>query len=109
MSKTASPHPQPAALALTLPPDALRPLVEQIVTEVLARLDQARATLPADRLAYSEPEAARLLGMQRHQLRDERLRGRIQASKIVGKQVRYLPQDLTNYLMRQLTDVKEES
>jgi hypothetical protein len=68
------------------------------VLETVAALEQDRARL-GDRLAYSEPEAARLLGLAPHQLRDERLRGRISASQVVGKRIRYTREDLTAYLM----------
>jgi hypothetical protein len=78
--------------------DQLRPLISEIVELTLERLDQARATLPADRLAYSEAEAAALLGLEQHVLRDERLRGRIQASQVVGRRIRYTREDLISYL-----------
>jgi hypothetical protein len=38
------------------------------------------------------------LGLHVHQLRDERRRGRIQASQIVGRRIRYLRADLERYL-----------
>jgi hypothetical protein len=101
------PEPLPAApangrapaLALALDADALRPLVRAVVAEVLASLEAANARLP-DRLAYSEAEAARLLGLNPHQLRDERLRGRVAASKIVGGRIAYTRADLEAYLLR---------
>jgi hypothetical protein len=76
----------------------LRPLVAAVVEETLAQLEAARAAVP-ERLAYSEAEAARLLGLQPHQLRDERRRGRIGASTVVGKRIRYTRDDLVSYLM----------
>jgi Helix-turn-helix domain len=85
-------------VALQIDPESLRPLIEQVVEATAARLEEARATA-GDRLAYSEPEAARLLGLQPHQLRDERLRGRIRASAIVGRRIRYLRADLMEYLL----------
>jgi hypothetical protein len=85
-------------VSIQLDPQSLRPLIEQVVTEVLARLDAAQVRLP-DRLAYSEPEAARLLGLAPHQLRDERLRGRITASQLTGRRIRYTRDDLVTYLM----------
>jgi hypothetical protein len=107
MSNRSTPHTLPLqpkhdapGLSLSLPPETLRPIITEIVREVLAQLDQARAALP-DRLAYSEAEAARLLGLHSHQLRDERLRGRITASRIVGRQMRYQREDLVAYLMRE--------
>jgi hypothetical protein len=90
---------RPPAVAISVPPEALRPLVEQVVAEVLARLDAARPHLDG-RLAFSEEEAARLLGLQPHVLRDERLRGRIAASTIVGRRVRYTREDLVSYLVQ---------
>ena len=95
------PTPTPSnspGLQLLLPADVLRPLVTQIVAEVLGQLEQSRAALD-DRLAYSEAEAARLLGLNVHQLRDERLRKRISASQIVGNRIRYTRQDLERYLL----------
>lgn len=91
---------------LSVDAEILRPLVEQVVCAALAKLEADRAQL-GDRLAYSEPEAARMLGLNAHQLRDERLRRRITASQVVGKRVRYLRQDLVDYLMqRRLNDSK---
>jgi hypothetical protein len=85
-------------VALQIDPESLRPLIEQVVEATVARLEEARATV-GDRLAYSEPEAARLLGLAPHQLRDERLRGRIKASAIVGRRIRYMRGDLMDYLL----------
>jgi hypothetical protein len=73
------------------------PLVEAIVTKVLAKIETAQDRM-GDKLAYDEPEAARLLDLKTHQLRDARLRGDIVASKITGRRIRYAKQDLLNYL-----------
>jgi hypothetical protein len=77
--------------------ESLRPVVAAVVAEVLAQLDADRAQL-GDRLAYNEADAAKLLGVGPHVLRDERLRGRIAASSIVGRRVRYTRADLEAYL-----------
>jgi hypothetical protein len=69
------------------------------VEETLAQAEAARATLPEGRLCFSEEEAAALLGVGTHVLRDERRRGRIKASRIVGRRVRYLHRDLMDYLL----------
>jgi hypothetical protein len=82
---------------LSLDPEALKPLVAAVVQEVLAALEADRQAVP-DRLAFSEAEAARLLGLQQHQLRDERLRGRISSSSVVGRRIRYTREDLVGYL-----------
>jgi hypothetical protein len=87
----------PVHLAVSL--DTLRPLVTEIVEECLARLEAAKGALP-EKMAYSEPEAAQLMGLNVHQLRDERLRGRISVSRVVGNKIRYLHADLVGYLTR---------
>jgi hypothetical protein len=101
-----------AAFTLTLPPDLLRPLVAEVVREVLAQVEAARAAVDgstggAGRLAYGEAEAARMIGLKVHQLRDERLRGRIACSRIVGGRISYLREDLVAYLMERRTDAAE--
>jgi hypothetical protein len=75
-------------------------LATEVAQQVLAKVEAARAVAGQERLAYSEREAAALLGLKWHQLRDERLRGRIASSKIVGDRIRYLREDLVAYLMR---------
>jgi hypothetical protein len=92
-------------LSLAIDAEALRPIVAAVVSEVLAALPAGTG----DRLAYGEGEAAELLGLQRHQLRDERLRGRISCSKIVGRQIRYTREDLLAYLARERFEVGDES
>jgi hypothetical protein len=92
------PDPEPPGVSLNVPPEALRPLVRQVVEEVLTALEADRAKLGDNRLAWSEAEAARLIGLNVHQLRDERLRGRIRSSSIVGRRIRYTRQDLLDYL-----------
>jgi hypothetical protein len=86
------------SIALSLPPAALVPLIRQVVEETVARLESIRATIPANRLAFSEAEAAALLGLRAHQLRDERIRGKIVAARIVGRRLRYTVDDLLGYL-----------
>lgn len=87
---------------LHLDPDTLRALVQQVVGEVLAQAEAAQPKLNG-KLAYDEREAAALLGLQQHTLRDERLRGRIAASHVVGRRVRYLREDLLRYLLERRT------
>jgi len=78
--------------------DDLRDFIKAVVSETLGELE--RAGPPNGRIAFSEPEAAALIGLLPHQLRDERLRGRIEASQVVGRRVRYLRADLLEYLAR---------
>jgi hypothetical protein len=94
---SANDHP-PAAIPLTLSLDSFRRLIQAVVAEVLAQVEAVRAQVPNGQLAYSEEEAARLLGLEPHVLRDERRRGRISGSSIVGRRIRYTRQDLIDYL-----------
>lgn len=77
----------------------LRHVIEAVVRVTLAQIRRDEESLN-DRLALSETEAAGLLGLQTHQLRDERHRGRIGSSVIVGRRIRYTRQDLLAYLAR---------
>lgn len=86
-------------MQLTFSEADLKPLVEAIVATALLSLAKDQATI-GDRLAIPEAEAARLLSLQQHQLRDERRRGRIAASRIVNRRIRYSRQDLLEYLTR---------
>ncbi len=74
----------------------LAPLVRAVVAEVLAQTEADQAKLNG-RLGYTEPEAAALLGVARHTLRDCRLRGEIQA-RMVGKRYVYSRDALLRFL-----------
>ncbi|MEX1027074.1 MAG: helix-turn-helix domain-containing protein [Candidatus Paceibacterota bacterium] len=76
----------------------LRPLIEQVVVEILAQLDVDRQQF--SKLAYTEPEAAALLNVRRHVLRDARLRGEISGSR-VGKRILYERDELLRFLRQQ--------
>lgn len=83
--------------------DALRPVIVETIREMLEQIDAERARLVGNRLAYGEAEAAGLLGLNRHQLRDCRLRGEVKGVKI-GKAILYKREDLELLLRRnQLT------
>ena len=90
---------------LTLSPDELRPIISAAVAETLAQL-RADESAVGDRLAFDEREAARMLGIESHVLRDCRLRGEIAASRITGRRIRYLKSDLTDYMARHRTESK---
>lgn len=77
-------------------PEDLQPVIAAIVAETLRQLQTDQGT--NGRLAYSEAEAAELLGLEQHQLRDERLRGRIHASMGPGRRILYTKHDLAEYL-----------
>lgn len=92
-------------LNVILDADALRPIIEATIAETLARLRDDEAHI-GDKLAFSEEESARLIGIESHVLRDARLRGDISASRIAGRRIRYLRQDLLNYLARNRTEAR---
>lgn len=81
--------------------DDLRPLVRVIAEEVLTELESTQAELNG-RLAYTEAEAASLLGVQPHVLRDCRLRGEI-AGVRCGKRINYPRDELLAFLQRNRT------
>jgi hypothetical protein len=76
----------------------LRPLVQAIVAETLAAVGSASAG-GVERLAYTEKEAAALLGVGPHVLRDARLRGEICATRCGGR-IGYVRGELVAYLAR---------
>ncbi len=81
----------PPPFQITLSETCLAPLVEQIVRHVLAG--------QAGRVAYTEAEAAELLGVPAHVLRDARLRGEI-TGKRLGKKVIYAADELRAFARR---------
>ena len=83
-------------MKITLEDTDLRPLVERVVVETVERLSDERAQL-GNRLGYPEAEAAALLGVARHTLRDCRLRGEI-AARLVGKRMVYSRDELVRFL-----------
>lgn len=87
------------AVQVSLEPSALTPLIAAVVEATLLRVEEARSALP-EKIAFSEPEAARLLSLHPHQLRDARLRGEIEASVGPGRKILYSRADLLAYLAR---------
>ena len=67
--------------------DDLRPLIAAAVRATIDEIDADKARL-GDRLAFPENEAAGLLGVPRHVLRDCRLRREIVGAR-VGRRVVY--------------------
>lgn len=81
---------------------ALKPLVHLAVAEALDRMEAERAKL-SGRLAFTEAEAATLLGVKPYVLRDCRRRGELHAAK-VGSKIVYTRADLLEFLDRQKKD-----
>ncbi|MBT6155800.1 MAG: helix-turn-helix domain-containing protein [Planctomycetaceae bacterium] len=71
--------------------DDLKPVVAEVVTEVMERFSND------DRISYTEPEAAELIGVKRHVLRDERLKGRVRHGK-VGNKIVYTRRQLLEFV-----------
>jgi hypothetical protein len=72
-------------MKLDVDPADLAPIVKAALVEVLAERERLGDT---ERLGYPEPEAACLLGLAAHQLRDARRRGEIDGRRI-GRSVVY--------------------
>jgi len=78
----------------------LEPLLDAVVSKVMAELRDHDPTLGSHRLAYSEAEAATLLGVKSHVIRDARHLGKITPTKVGGR-IAYTRQELVDYLERQ--------
>lgn len=87
------------SLKIQFDQDDLRPLVHLAVAEALDCLEEERAKFNG-RLAFIEAEAASLLGVKPHVLRDCRRRGELQGAK-VGSRIVYTRADLLKFLERQ--------
>lgn len=79
----------------------LKVLVTRVVTTVLAQRE-ADGMKFGGRLAYTEAEAAALIGVRPHVLRDCRLRGEIEGARI-GKRVMYSREQLLALMERNRT------
>lgn len=75
---------------------SLEPVIRAAVRAVLDELQASEAKLDG-RLAFSEAEAAGLLGVARHTLRDCRLRGEIRG-RLCGKKILYSRDELVRFL-----------
>lgn len=75
--------------------DDIRPIIETVVAEVFAQT----TPLQQEQLAFIEPEAAALMGIHAHQLRDARLRGEITPTKVGGR-IGYEKTEIVAYLAR---------
>jgi len=84
---------------------ALRPLVRVIVAEVLADIGEANGL--GKRLAYTEPEAAALLGLTGRQLAEQRRAGRVGYSRGPKNTILYSKADLLAYLASRHEDGRE--
>lgn len=76
----------------------LQPLVEAVIAITLRKVEDERRQV-GQKLAYSESEAAALLSVKTHVLRDARLRGEIAGFRL-GKGIRYARDELLRYLRK---------
>lgn len=83
-------------MKISLDANDLRPVIEAVVAETIDQFESDRAKF-GNRLAYIEPEAAALLGIAPHVLRDCRLRGEISATK-AGKRLLYERGEILRFL-----------
>lgn len=83
-------------MRLEINPDDIRPIVAAAVEAVLARRAAGESQL-GPRLGFPEAEAAQLLGIEQHVLRDARLRGEINAVRL-GRQWIYSRETLLKFL-----------
>ena len=74
----------------------LEPVIRAAVMVVINEL-KAKETTLGDRLAFTEAEAATMLGVRRHVLRDCRLRGEI-SGRLVGKKILYSRASLLRFV-----------
>jgi hypothetical protein len=74
----------------------LRPVIAEVVRATLAQIDQDRHKMDG-RLGFGESEAAELLGLPRHSLRDLRLSGQVKGSRL-GKRIIYQRAELEKLL-----------
>lgn len=80
----------------------LRPIVEVVVAEVVAKIAPLRS-VPSDQIGIAESRAAELIDVDRHVLRDLRLAGEIKAARI-GRRVIYRREDLLALLARRVAN-----
>ena len=79
-------------------PSELQPVIDQAVETALQRVGVQQADF-GDRIALTEAEAAQALGVRQHVLRDLRLQGKINASR-VGRRIVYECTEILDYLRR---------
>ena len=77
--------------------DDVRPIVRACLVEILEREDGILSQLDRERIAYPEREAAALLGVAPHVVRDLRLKGQLHGKRF-GRGVLYEKQELIRFL-----------
>lgn len=93
---------QPPGVLISFNMELFRPLIAEVVAEMLKQWQETEARFPADRLAFTEAEAAALLGLSAEALNKERRLGRIPAIPSRSRRVRYSRETLVKYARGQL-------
>lgn len=83
----------------------LQPVIEATVRATLEAIEHDLQRL-GNRLAFSEVEAANLLGLERHVLRDCRLRGEISFCRLANRRIAYERSALLSYLAAHREDAR---
>lgn len=78
--------------------EQLANMIEKIIFDSFQKMEHTNISL-GNRLSFTEPEAAALLGVERYALRDARLRGEVEASK-VGRRILYSRDQLLRLLQK---------
>jgi len=86
-------------IVLNLDPKAFESLIEQVVEQTLARLDQRQVCQEkmGEQILFNEKQAASLLGLTPIALKEERLKGRIENLRH-GRRVAYTREQLDAYV-----------
>ena len=83
-------------MKIVLDQNDLAPIIEAAVRETLAAVESEQARLNGA-LSYSETQAAEILGVPKHSLRDLRLAGKIEGRRL-GRRVVYCRASLIRLL-----------
>ena len=75
----------------------LKTIADLVVASLEPKLEELRETMHGSQIAFSEKEAAELIGVTRHALSQARRQGRIQAGQ-VGKGYVYTRQQLLEFV-----------
>ena len=81
--------------------ESLRPLLSEIVRDAVAGLATKQPATNDEPRVYTESQAAELLQLQKHNLREARKAGKIAFTRTVGRRIAYTKQDIDDFLKRE--------
>ena len=85
--------------------DAIRPLLIEIIREAVADATP-RPAAENELRVYTEAQAAELLQLKTHNLREARKAGKIAYTRTVGRRIAYSRQDVESFLQRERVEVR---